>query len=129
MYYIAKTSSAVLRTMNERGSDWTAIPSTLCKPSRDKNHLLSDIHCVAQKIKQIGKEQYALYKPQGPYRWPKPDKTVSRFLTASMNDGTLAGLIDQLVFGAEKCGYVTYLPMEISIRITASFAPPVMKPG
>ena len=96
--YILKTSSAVLRTMKDRGSDWR----------KRKQRLKDHFHCGLTVL-------YTLC--------PNPERTFSRFLTASINAGTFSGL-DDIEQRFTKNRLKTYFPMDISIRMTASFAPP-----
>ena len=99
--YTLKTSSAVLRTMNDRGSDCLNHSTWV-----QRNSIM---------------ESYSFIHPDGKFRpknsiergywctylWPNPDRTFSRRFTASTNAGTFSGL-----------------PIDINILMTASLAPP-----
>ena len=61
------------------------------------------------------------------YRCPNPDNTFSRFFTASINAGTFSGLHMLVRLFGSFCLIYTYFPIEMSMRMTASLAPPVWK--
>jgi len=83
------TSSAVFRTMNDRGSDygrWRLESAT------EMGSETSWTHCLVHSkscLRSLGKDAGVRT-----YLWPNPDKVFSRFFTASMKAGTFSGLED-----------------------------------
>ena len=77
------TSSAVLRTMNERGSDYDNIRHNPLGDEQSFSRFCIPLHLIRVEC---------LDEAENTHRCPNPDSTFSRRLTASMKAGTFSGL-------------------------------------
>lgn len=107
--------------MNDRGSDCLRLVLIITFRIPTSRCPYSLVNPMRRLLAQCEKDSSRLT-----HLWPKPDNTFSLRLTDSRNAGTFSGLMKSTNSVKDSHGYKysSYLPIEMSILMTASFAPP-----